>query len=242
MATDDRRPTTDTTEATPTAPRLRLVQTSFARLSSGFRVPARTADRDLMAISDALEKRLATRRLRVVPPPEEAPQAASSEVPTLQRAPDPRAPDSPSSDGPSLGSVIARMRRLAVAADGVAPGEAADHDLSSLLVELRREVEAGRIPASVASTLRTSVGQPGAPLHDVSHSGAAAASMMQRLMGAIARARALEGNLAAAASDPDVVSRAEEAVLLSRAQGLLEEGVSRFTQAPTRPRLRPILN
>ena len=65
---------------------------------------------------------------------------------------------------------------------------------------------------------------------------------MQRLMGAIARARAIEGNVAGAESDAEVVSRAEESLVLARAQALLEEGVARFTRAPSRPKARQLLN
>jgi len=257
-------------EATPTAPRLRLVQTSFARLSSGFRIPERTGDRELMAVSDALQQRLADRRLRIVPPnadsrliadvppnadsrliadvpPNVGPHAASPRSAAFRARPLGRHADlefpavGPSDRGSGsasgerpLGPVLGRMHRLAAAVEGSLPGGAAERDLGALLGDLRRQAESSRSESAQPRDAATDVGRSGNVV--------VAASRMQRLMGAIARARALEGNVAGASSDPDVVLRAEEQLMLARAQSLLEEGVSRFTQSPTRPRLRTILN
>jgi hypothetical protein len=204
----------DDARSTGDAPRLCLVRTSFTRLSSGFRIPERRADRELMDISDALQARLANGRLRIVPT---EPIAPASTV---------------------LGGVIERMRKLAEVADGGHPVTQASYELGGLVAELRAEVE---------HLERVRRGE-GSPVTEERAHVRASVSSLQRLVGAIARARALEGNLAAARSDHESISNAEEALVLARAQALLQEGVARFTQggavraAAAKPRLRPVLN
>ncbi|MBM4375897.1 MAG: hypothetical protein FJ095_12490 [Deltaproteobacteria bacterium] len=192
-------------------PRLRLVRSTFTRLSSGFRIPQRSGDREFMEISDALQARLANGRLRIVP----------SEDAT-----------------PAIGGVIERMRKLAEVADAGHPLTQASAELVGLVAELRAEVE---------HIERVRRGESSFGVADGSVMSASF-SAVQRLVGAIARARALEGNLAAARSDHESLTQAEEALVLARAQALLEEGVARFTRgsppraAPVKSRLRPVFN
>lgn len=206
MAANQGRTPNGRADGHPLEPKDRLVRTSFARLSSGFRVTDPSDDRAVMELSDALQARLRSGDTR-------------------------HANASP----PAMASVLARMRTIARGVEGGAPLATANAELSELVAQLRAGLEAAenadersrdRSSGDVGPTRRTS----------------AALTIMQRLMGAIARARAIEGNVAGAESDAEVVSRAEESLVLARAQALLEEGVARFTRAPSRPKARQLLN
>lgn len=204
--TDDRREP-DSASSSPAEPRLRLVRTTFTRLSSGFRVPEPPGGAPAMGISRSLSARLSGGAFREAPPP---------------------AAESPS----AIDGVLSRMRALAEVADAGRALAAASYERGQLVAELRAEVEGierARRSGDAVEPLQASV--------------APSLVTMQRLIGSIARARAIEGNLAAARSDLESVSQAEEALVLARAQALLEEGVARFTQGtPVRPKLRVVLN
>ena len=210
MAANQGRTPNGRADGHPLEPKDRLVRTSFARLSSGFRVTDPSDDRAVMELSDALQARLQT-RLR------------SGDTRHANASP------------PAMTSVLARMRTIARGVEGGAPLATANAELSELVAQLRAGLEAAE-NADERSRDRSS-GDVG-PNRRTS----AALTIMQRLMGAIARARAIEGNVAGAESDAEVVSRAEESLVLARAQALLEEGVARFTRAPSRPKARQLLN
>lgn len=210
MAANQGRTPNGRADGHPLEPKDRLVRTSFARLSSGFRVTDPSDDRAVMELSDALQARLQT-RLR------------SGDTRHANASP------------PAMASVLARMRTIARGVEGGAPLATANAELSELVAQLRAGLEAAE-NADERSRDRSS-GDVG-PNRRTS----AALTIMQRLMGAIARARAIEGNVAGAESDAEVVSRAEESLVLARAQALLEEGVARFTRAPSRPKARQLLN
>ena len=210
MAANQGRTPNGRADGHPLEPKDRLVRTSFARLSSGFRVTDPSDDRAVMELSDALQARLQTRL----------------------RSGDTRHANA---NPPAMTSVLARMRTIARGVEGGAPLATANAELSELVAQLRAGLEAAE-NADERSRDRSS-GDVG-PNRRTS----AALTIMQRLMGAIARARAIEGNVAGAESDAEVVSRAEESLVLDRAQALLEEGVARFTRAPSRPKARQLLN
>lgn len=227
MGSESERPQ-KTPNGEPTEPRLRLVQTSFARLSSGFRIPARADDGELMAISSDLAKRLRESRLRVVPRGDGPPSEAGTGRP-------------PAVTGPSsLGTVLSRLHRLAASSsepstcpeNGDGRQYEEDVDLSSVLHDLKRAA------ASSAARSEDPMEHPSAHRLD----RVSASPMTQRLLNAIARARAAEANGAGASSDIEGVDHAEEQLLLVRSQALLEEGVARFTKSPARPRLKLVLN
>lgn len=193
-------------------PNPRLTRSSFLRLSSGFVVTDPLNDRATMELSDALQARLAGRA-----------QTTLSEGASV------------STQASSMSGVIARLRAVAERLETGAPFSAANVELSELIAQLRTGLE-------VAGG-KTSLGNRHSLL-EFGPNGAARASIssMHRLAGALARARAIEGNLAGAGSDTEALSRAEEQMVLGRAQALLEEGVARFAQVSTRPRARELLN
>ena len=214
MAPNHRKTIRGPNEGAPPEPPKRLVRTSFARLSSGFCVADPRDDRAVMELSDALQQRLRSA----------SEQSPSEALPSLVDA---HAP-------PSMLGVLARMRTLAEGVEDGLPISSANADLGELVSQLRTSLEALELHSKEPSRGPSDVGPGG--------DATATVHMMQRLMSAIARARAIEGNVAGAKSAVSAISEAEEQLLLARAQALLEEGVARFTRAPFRPRARQLLN
>lgn len=219
-----------------------------------------------MAISDALRARLASFAPAGSTPRAGSPRASgesgeraegvSAEGPSaecgsqgsaLAEGPDGCAGAPPLLDahGPTMEGVLARMRMLAEGNRSASPVSAAGRELAGLIQQLRTNVVAAEreVRAVVASEAPASVERrrrDAGP--DALGQAASAMGTMQRLMSAIARARAIEGNLAGAESELDAISEAEERLLLARAESLLAEGIARYTRTPTRPRARQLLN
>jgi hypothetical protein len=219
MAPNHRKTIRGPNDDAPFEPPKRLVRTSFARLSSGFRVADPRDDRAVMELSDALQERL----------------RSASERSAGERSPSEAGPSLVDAHAPpSMLGVLARMRTLAEGVEDGLPISSANADLGELVSQLRTSLEALELHSKEPSRGPSDVGPAG--------DATATVHMMQRLMSAIARARAIEGNVAGAKSAVSAVSEAEEQLLLARAQALLEEGVARFTRAPFRPRARQLLN
>ena len=117
MAANQGRTPNGRADGHPLEPKDRLVRTSFARLSSGFRVTDPSDDRAVMELSDALQARLQT-RLR------------SGDTRHANASP------------PAMASVLARMRTIARGVEGGAPLATANAELSELVAQLRAGLEA----------------------------------------------------------------------------------------------------
>jgi hypothetical protein len=195
-----------------------LLQTSFTRLSSGFRVRDPIDDRPLMDLSDGLMERLRAYRETLPASPPEGGAAPAD-----------------------LANVISRMRALAgEAASGTLPA-AVNTELAALEAQIKEVV--GRDDADeIGRVLDARVGQAHDTASTTGSASPATGSMVHRLMTAIGRARALAGNIAAATTPAHEMTRAEEQAVLSRAQALLEDGVSRLTSTPAHPRAKQLLN
>lgn len=197
-----------------------VTHTAFTRLSSGFRVRDPPDERPRMELSEALVARLHAYR-------EQAQLALG-----------------PAARSPEIDSVITRMRALA--------GEATAGRLAVLpsaeLAELDAQIEeaAGNCRNADADSIAHALDAAVAVGKDVGFSAGGAspagASRIHRLVAALARARALQGNVAAAASAASAITVAEEMSALYRAQNLLEDRVSKLTEALPPSPARRLLN
>ncbi|MSP23959.1 MAG: hypothetical protein EXR75_02105 [Myxococcales bacterium] len=208
------------------APKTRpLIESSFRRLSSEFRVSEFDPTGDAMDLSEAFVERIR----QFTRSPRDGPHSGA------------RAHDENRNKKGEITTIIVRMRELAAEVASL------DHGLYGFppgdqeFAELRDAVQgfAGRVYSHATGPPRSS-GRSGGDVGPRGTVGSAATgTLIQRLVSAIAHAQALRGNLAAASTTLEEITLAEEMMMLARAEALLEDGVARLSAGASRSRSPP---